>query len=80
VLRLGAFENRLLLRICVLKSDKVAGSGEHFIMWNFITCTLLKYNWNYQVKEDVMGRACSTNGGRGMHVGYWWESQKERDH
>jgi hypothetical protein len=26
-----------------------------------------------------MGRACSTNGGKGMHVGYWWESQKERD-
>jgi hypothetical protein len=24
-----------------------------------------------------MDRACSTNGGRrGMHVGYWWESQR----
>jgi hypothetical protein len=23
-----------------------------------------------------MGRACSTNGGEG----YWWESQKVRDH
>jgi hypothetical protein len=28
-----------------------------------------------------MGRACSTNGGRsGLHIGYWWESQKERNH
>jgi hypothetical protein len=28
-----------------------------------------------------MGGACSTNGGRrGMHIGYWWESQKERGH
>jgi hypothetical protein len=24
-----------------------------------------------------MGRACSTRGG--LHIGYWWESQKERD-
>jgi hypothetical protein len=28
-----------------------------------------------------MGRAFSTNGGRrGMHIGYWWESQKVKDH
>jgi hypothetical protein len=25
----------------------------------------------------ILGRACSMNGGgRGMHIGYWWESQK----
>jgi hypothetical protein len=27
-----------------------------------------------------MGKACSTNGGGGMHVGYCWESRKEGDH
>jgi hypothetical protein len=27
-----------------------------------------------------MGRASSTNRRQGMHIGYWWESQKERDH
>jgi hypothetical protein len=33
------------------------------------------------VKEDEMGKECSTNTGRrGIHIGYWWESQKERDH
>jgi hypothetical protein len=26
-----------------------------------------------------MGEACSTNGGRGMHVEYWWESKEERE-
>jgi hypothetical protein len=28
-----------------------------------------------------MGRACSTNGGKGgMHIVYLWEIQNERDH
>jgi hypothetical protein len=27
-----------------------------------------------------MGRACSIHWGRGMHIGFLWESQKERDH
>jgi hypothetical protein len=27
-----------------------------------------------------MGRACSTKVGRGMRVGFLWESKKERDH
>jgi hypothetical protein len=26
-----------------------------------------------------MGRACSTHGG-GVHIRFWWEIQKERDH
>jgi hypothetical protein len=30
---------------------------------------------------DEIGGVCSTNGGEGgMHVGYWWESQKEKDY
>jgi hypothetical protein len=27
-----------------------------------------------------MGRACSTHKKKGMHIGFWRESQKERDH
>jgi hypothetical protein len=30
------------------------------------------------VKEDEIGRTCSTNGGRKRHVEYWWKSQKKR--
>jgi hypothetical protein len=31
------------------------------------------------VREDEMGRACSTNGGRReMYIEYFWESQEER--
>jgi hypothetical protein len=33
------------------------------------------------INSRRMGWACSMTGGRrGMHIGYWWESQKERDH
>jgi hypothetical protein len=31
-------------------------------MRSFITCTLLKYNKNDQVKKGEMGGPCSTNG------------------
>jgi hypothetical protein len=27
-----------------------------------------------------MGKACSTSERREMHVGYWWESQKVKEH
>jgi hypothetical protein len=32
-----------------------------------------------KTKEDKMGRECNKQGGRGMHMESWWESQKERD-
>jgi hypothetical protein len=32
-----------------------------------------------QVEEDEMSRACKTTGRGGMHVEFWWESQRERD-
>jgi hypothetical protein len=38
---------------------------------------LTKHDWKDQVKEDEMGRTCSTNGEKIVHVGYWWESQKK---
>jgi hypothetical protein len=59
------FENRVLRRIFGPKRDEVTGRdvGGNYIMKGFITCS--KYNWNDQVKESEMGRACSVNGGEG---------------
>jgi hypothetical protein len=35
---------------------------------------------NDQVKEGDMSRIYSRIWRRGMHTGFWWESQKERNH
>jgi hypothetical protein len=48
------FENRVPRRIFGPKRDHVTGD------WRKL---LAKHNQNDQVKEDEMGRACSTNGG-----------------
>jgi hypothetical protein len=40
--------------------------------------SVLKFKF---LKLSRMSRACTTNGGkREMHLGVWWECQKERDH
>jgi hypothetical protein len=42
--------------------------------------TKKKKNYN-EVKDEEMGRACSTTGReKGMHTKFWWGSQKERGH
>jgi hypothetical protein len=37
-------------------------TGEDYIMRSFITCTLQQILLGYQINEDEMGGACSTNG------------------
>jgi hypothetical protein len=32
------------------------------------------------IKKGEIGGEYGTNGGEGMHIGYWWESQKKIDH
>jgi hypothetical protein len=56
--RLMVCENRVLTRIFGTKRDVVTGMRENCVMRSFLTC---KYNYDDQVKENEMGRACTTN-------------------
>jgi PAS domain-containing protein len=61
--RLRVFENRVLRRIFAPKRDEVIGGSRKLHseeLHNLYTPP--KYDYNYQVKEDEMGRACSKNG------------------
>jgi hypothetical protein len=50
------FENKVPERIFGSKRGEVTGGWTEFVLF-------AKYNWNDQVKEDMIGGACSTNGG-----------------
>jgi hypothetical protein len=43
------------------------------------TAYFINPSHNSQVKDEK-GKACSTNGEKRNAYGYWWGSQKERDH
>jgi hypothetical protein len=55
--RLGVFENRVLRRIFGPKIDEVMADWRK--LHNEVL--LARHNQNDQVKEDQIGRACSTN-------------------
>jgi hypothetical protein len=75
------FENRVLGRIFGPKRDEVTGDWRKLHkeeLYNLYSSPNIirmiksrKMRWSGHVAR--MGR-------RGMHIGCWWESQKERDH
>jgi hypothetical protein len=69
-----AFRDRVLKRIFGTKRCEVI--GENYKMRRLITWTLRQVwlEWSSQGGWDWQGS--STNGRRGMHIGYWWERQK----
>jgi hypothetical protein len=75
------FENRVLRRIFGRKRDEVTGG------WRKLHNEELHNLYSSpsiirMIKSRRMGWAgyVAQLGRRGMHMGYWWERQKERDH
>jgi hypothetical protein len=70
--RLRVFENRVLKRIFGLKRDEVTGG------WRKLHNEELHNLYSSpSIIKIIKSRRMRWEG---MHIGYWWESQKERDH
>jgi hypothetical protein len=61
-----------------LRGRKMRKAREDCIMRSFITCTLRKYYQGDKVKEDEMGRRCSTYGrDEKFIVNFCWKTWRE---
>jgi hypothetical protein len=77
--RLRVFENRVLRRIFGPKRDEVTGDRRKLHNEEL-------HNSSPNIIRMIKSRRMRWGGhvarmeGRGMHIGFWWESQRERDH
>jgi hypothetical protein len=75
------FENRMLKRIYGSKRGKVTGGWRnvHNEQFHILYSSPNIIRMIKSVRIRLAWRVARMRG-RGMHIGYWWESQKERDH
>jgi hypothetical protein len=79
--RLRVLENRVMRKIFGPKRDEVGGSWRK-LHNEEIRNLYSSPNIIRMIKSRRMRWVghVARMGKRGMHIGYWWESQKERDH
>lgn len=67
--RLRVFEIRVSRKIYGPQRDEATGPGRDFIMRGLLIWSLLlaRYCVGDQIKEEKIGRICSTNGKRNVH-------------
>jgi hypothetical protein len=79
--RLRVFERRVLRRIFGPKRDEVTASwrklhnDEPHNLYSFPSIIRMTKSRRMRWTGHV-----ARMGGRGMHIGYWWKCQKQRDH
>jgi hypothetical protein len=76
--RLRAFENRVLRRIFGPKRDEVTGDRRK--LHNEELHNLYPSPNIIRMSRRMRWAGHVARMRRGMRIGYWWESQKERDH